>query len=311
MRIVVLGGAGFVGSSLARTLVAQQGAGVLVIDKLTATASMVSLAPVASSPRFKFRHVDVADRARLEALLHTFGPDAVIDATPGAAASDTAAESLIGAVAAYVATLPEAKAAAFRLVAVANGPALTPSASALLAAHAASGLPVAIVRSAPAFGPYQFPDRSVAAMVVAALGGRKVELSCAAEPWIFIDDLVSAILATVSRGEPGKIYDVAGRGTARAVDLAAKVSTLIERHAPGRLAAGIRPITRPALLEAATSAGEMRAGGAEVLPGWRPAEALDSALSTTVRWYLANEAWWRPLDAARDVTGTYGLLRTA
>jgi dTDP-glucose 4,6-dehydratase len=78
MRIIVTGGAGFIGSAVCRHLVLEEGASVLNLDKLTYAANLTSLASVAHSPRYEFRNLDICDRAGVDAALRAFAPDAVI-----------------------------------------------------------------------------------------------------------------------------------------------------------------------------------------------------------------------------------------
>src|SRR5689334_15089590 len=83
MKILVTGGAGFIGSAVCRLLVGQLGAGVLNIDKLTYAANLASLKPVENDPRYRFRGADIGDRATIAKLLSEFQPDAVLHLAAG------------------------------------------------------------------------------------------------------------------------------------------------------------------------------------------------------------------------------------
>src|SRR5207247_11413303 len=78
MRILVTGGAGFIGSAVCRLFIAELGASVLNIDKLTYAANLASLRPIENHPGYRFEHADIIDRARVDELLRSFQPDAVL-----------------------------------------------------------------------------------------------------------------------------------------------------------------------------------------------------------------------------------------
>src|SRR5262249_45167708 len=146
---------------------------------------------------------------------------------------------------------------------------------------------------------------------------------------------VGALSAMLEKGTPGATYVVGGGGRVAPPTLAQRIATLVQRHAPPRKH---RPphLAQPplALLRAGARGGTLEDDGLALLQpgsdrspprgeqiceqsqleqhtGWRAAETLASGLAKTVRWYLANEAWWRPLEAARSAGPCHGLLRIA
>src|SRR3989304_8800131 len=78
MRIVVTGGAGFIGSALVRHLIAHTGHDVLIVDKLTYAGNLASLAEVQGHPRYRFSQTDIGDRAAIAEIFSQFDPDAVM-----------------------------------------------------------------------------------------------------------------------------------------------------------------------------------------------------------------------------------------
>src|SRR5215469_7908597 len=78
MKIIVTGGAGFIGSALVRHLVAHSDHQVLVVDKLTYAGNLASLASVQSHPRYRFSHTDICDRSAILNLFSSFDPDAIM-----------------------------------------------------------------------------------------------------------------------------------------------------------------------------------------------------------------------------------------
>ena len=340
MRIVVTGGAGFIGSAVCRKLVAERGATVLNLDKLTATSSLASLDPISRSPRYSFRRADVCDRERMAALLQAFAPDAIVhsaferqwgaDATSSEATFETnvlGTWRMLDATRDYWSTLPYGRQEKFRFLSVSSvagrdtpATASRSGADDLVSAWDKSyALPTIVSKAVDTFGPYQFTSHPVAAAVIAAIDGDDTA-SESREPqdWLYLDDHVSALLAMLDKGTPGATYSVAGRGRVSPAGMSARVRDLVSRHgakpsfAPARLASG-RFEAQPA-----DDLGPLVSGAEMAITarlshdtGWRAEVAAEQALSQTVRWYLANEAWWRPLQAAANATGDFGLLRIA
>ena len=334
MRIVVVGGAGFIGSAVSRLLVGQEGATALVIDKLSPTSSLASLAPVQASARYSFRKADISDPNRITALLQAFSPDAIVHAAAECEActalggaqraidtSFTGTWRLMEAVRDYWSGLPENRRADFRFVSVSTADPIgepdatrTAADDLVLAWHKAYGLPSIVARAATTFGPYQFPQATVPATIVATLGGRITETSGPARDWIYLDDLAAALATIVRKGTPGAAYTVTGRGRATPADLANRVARLVERHAPARIGHASLALIKQARATTGHDEDALPAlDGSRLFAdtGWKAAETLDSSLSATVRWYLANEAWWRPLEAASTTSDVYGILRIA
>lgn len=333
MRIVVVGGAGFVGSAVSRKLVQDTGASVLVLDSLTATASLASLAPVASSPRYAFRKADIREPGRIAALIQAFAPDAVIHAaahaeagakeTSGATDTNFAGSwRLMEAVRGYWANLPEPRREAFRLVGVSRthfgaddetASTLAASDDVLLSWHNAYGLPSVLLRAPAAFGPCQFPSAFVPATLIASLEGTPRDGAPDGErDWIHVDDLATALIAAATKGTAGTVYTATGKGRASPVAVAARIARLASRYsaAPLQATTSIKSIALERDV-AAVAHPPLDATSLEAETGWLAAETLDSGLAQTVRWYLANEAWWRPLVDARTVGDSFGLLRIA
>jgi dTDP-glucose 4,6-dehydratase len=339
MRIVVTGGAGFIGSAVSRKLVAECGATVLNLDKLTATSSLASLAPVSRSPRYSFRRADVCDRERMSALLQAFSPDAIVhaaferqwgaDATSSQATIETnvlGTWRMLDAARDYWSTLPFHRQEKFRFLSVSSVAGRDTAATAsrsgaddlVSAWHKSYGLPTIVSKAVDTFGPYQFTGHPVASAVIAAIDGDDDrEKTC--EPhtgelsdWLYVEDHVAALLSMLAKGTPGATYSVAGRGRMNRAVMCARVHQLVARHG-GRSGAALRLASQSIVEAAALVAGTEQTITARLAhdTGWSADTAAEQALSQTVRWYLANEAWWRPLQAAAAATGDFGLLRIA
>jgi dTDP-glucose 4,6-dehydratase len=210
MRILVTGGAGFIGSALCRHLVAAGGAEVLNLDKLTYAANLESLAPIAGSPRYRFEKADICDGPALARLFEQFRPEAVfhlaaeshVDRSidgPAAFIETNVVGSyrLLEAARGYWRQLPAPARDAFRFIHVSTdevygslGPeglfheetAYRPnspySASKAAADHLARawhhtyGLPVIVTNCSNNYGPYQFPEKLIPLTIINALAGK-------------------------------------------------------------------------------------------------------------------------------------------
>ncbi|HEY1426168.1 MAG TPA: dTDP-glucose 4,6-dehydratase [Caulobacteraceae bacterium] len=212
MRILVTGGAGFIGSAVCRHLVAERGDTVLNFDKLTYAANLASLAEIDASPNYSFRRGDVADATALAAAFEAFRPEAVMhlaaethvdrsidSARPFIDANVLGAFTLLECVRDYLRRAPADLARGFRLLHVstdevfgalgADGvfdesspyqPSSPYSASKAAGDHLARawattyGLPVVISNCSNNYGPYQFPEKLIPLTMLSALEGRPI-----------------------------------------------------------------------------------------------------------------------------------------
>jgi len=158
--------------------------------------------------------------------------------------------------------------------------------------HVTYGLPTLITRASNNYGPYQYPEKFLPVLITRALDDQPISLygdGRQRRDWLHVDDHCAALECVVERGEPGNAYNIGGGNERENRTLAEHVLTLlgkphdlIQRVAdcPGHDCRYAVDMTR---LEAL---------------GWAPRETFEAGLAATVRWYVANEAWWRPLQDA-------------
>jgi dTDP-glucose 4,6-dehydratase len=320
MRILVTGGAGFVGSHYVRTLLAGgypgfEDAHVTVLDKLTYAGNLANLDPVAGSERFSFVHGDICDAGLLDSVLP--GHDAVVNfaAETHVDRSITGATSFVAANVAGVQVLLQAclDSGVPRVVQVStdevygslasgswaedarlepNSPYSAAKAGGDLMARAYArthGLNLSITRCCNNYGPYQFPEKIIPLFVTNLLDGQKVPLygdGRNVRGWIHVDDHCRGIQLVLERGEPGRIYHINGdaelsnRELTEALLECCGASWDMVTYVEDRKGHDRRYSLDDSLLQAM---------------GYRPRIPFREGLRDTVRWYQKNRQWWEPL----------------
>ena len=165
------------------------------------------------------------------------------------------------------------------------------------------GLPVLITNCSNNYGPYHFPEKLVPLMIAKALAGEPLPIYGKGDQvrdWLYVEDHVRALQTVFERGRPGRTYNVGGNNERQNIEVVTAICGILDRLRPradGRsYAEQITSVAdRPGhdkryAIDASRIQGEL---------GWEPAETFESGIEKTVEWYLANEAWWRPLVEAK------------
>jgi len=339
MRLLVTGGAGFIGSAVVRLAIAR-GHEVVNLDALTYAACLANLDPVATHPAYRFVHGDIRDDDTLEAVFADHRPDAVLHLAaeshvdrsidgPGAfiETNVTGTFRLLQAARGYWER--QGRPAAFRFHHVSTdevygslgpeglftedspyAPNSPYSASKAASDHLVRAwsetyeLPVLLTNCSNNYGPYHFPEKLIPVVILKALAGAPIPVYGAGEnvrDWLYVEDHADALLLVLQRGQPGRSYNIGGENEARNIDIVRTVCRILDRLHP----AGA-PHDRLITFVADRPGHDMRyaidPGRIRRELGWRPGVTLEQGLERTVRWYLDNEAWWRPL-LARDGVG--------
>ncbi len=338
MKLLVTGGAGFIGSAVVRLAVAQ-GHHVINLDALTYAANLENLASVAKSALYTFEQYDIRDRASLDHVLGTHNPDIIMHLAAEShvdrsidAPSDfietniTGTFNLLEAARAY--WIKRRKPDSFRFHHISTdevfgslGPTGTFSEttpydprSPYSASKAASdhlvrawgetyGLPVVITNCSNNYGPYHFPEKLIPVVILNALHGRPIPVYGAGEnirDWLYVEDHAQALLTVATQGKVGRTYAIGGRNEARNIDLVQMICTLMdEMHPSGAPHARLISFVTDRPGHDARYAIDPSRISAEL--GWQPSVTLEQGLRKTVRWYLDNAAWWQPLLARQGV----------
>ncbi|WP_116051251.1 dTDP-glucose 4,6-dehydratase [Amycolatopsis palatopharyngis] len=321
MRVLVTGGAGFIGSHYVRQVLSGQystlsEADVVVLDKLTYAGSESNLAPVADSPRLRFVRGDICDAELTRELMRGvdlvvhFAAESHVDRSI-AGSADFVITNVVGTQTLLQAAL-EAGVGKFVHVSTdevygsidegswAEDRALEPNSpysaskagSDLLARsfHRTHGLPVCVTRCSNNYGPYQFPEKVIPLFVTNLLDGGQVPLygdGLNVRDWLHVDDHCRGIQLVADGGRAGEVYNIGG-GT-----------ELTNRELTERLLAAVgagwdrvRPVEDRKGHDRRYSV-DISKITAEL--GYRPQVDFDAGLADTVRWYSENRSWWEPL----------------
>ena len=344
MKLLVTGGAGFIGSAVVRRAV-RQGHEVVNLDALTYAACLDNVAEVAGSNLYSFEQADIRDRAALDRVFALHRPDAVMHLAAEShvdrsidGPADFIETNITGTFnmleAARVHWVASGRPAGFRFHHISTdevfgslgptglfteGSAYDPRSpySASKAAsdhlvrawHETYGLPVVLSNCSNNYGPFHFPEKLIPVVILNALAGRPIPVYGRGEnvrDWLYVEDHADALLTVVTRGSVGRSYNIGGLNEVRNIDLVGKICALLdEMHPKGAPHARLIGFVADRPGHDARYAIDPARIGAEL--GWRPSVTLDEGLRLTVRWYLDNAAWWRPLQARNGVGQRLGV----
>ncbi|GAA1013604.1 dTDP-glucose 4,6-dehydratase [Acrocarpospora pleiomorpha] len=318
MKLLVTGGAGFIGSHYVRTVLSDgypafAGAEVTVLDRLTYAGNLANLAPVAG--RHTFVHGDVCDARLLadlvpghDVVLHFAAESHVDRSIEGSAefvrtnvlGTQTLMEACLTArVGRVVQVSTDEVYGSIEIGSWAEDAPLAPRSpysaakaggDMIAMAYATThGLPVSITRCGNNYGPYQFPEKIIPLFVTNLIEGRKVPLygdGGNIRDWVHVDDHCQGIQLVAERGEPGQVYHIAGTAELSNLELTERLLTALEaapdmvERVPDRKGHDRRYSLDDSRLRAL---------------GYAPRVSFEDGLAETVRWYVDNPSWWKPL----------------
>jgi dTDP-glucose 4,6-dehydratase len=338
MKLLVTGGAGFIGSAVVRRGI-RAGHAIVNLDKLTYAGSLTNVAEVADSPDYSFEQADICDRKAIDRILAAHKPDAIMHL-----AAESHVDRSIDGPAAFIETnilgtytmleaaraywTAEGKPEGFRFHHVSTdevfgslGPtgkfteetpydprspysASKASSDHLVRAwHETYGLPVVLTNCSNNYGPYHFPEKLIPVVILKALAGAPIPIYGKGDnirDWLYVEDHAEALLLVVRKGALGQSYNIGGENEATNLDLVTKICAILDEKRPGN-----KPYSDQIAFVTDRPGHDQRYAidPARIRKelGWQPSVTLDEGLEKTVQWFLEHEDWWRALQEREGV----------
>jgi len=323
MKILVTGGAGFIGSNFIRLVLKEQPQwDVINLDKLTYCGNLENLKDVQDNKRYRFVHGDIVDRELVDKLMGE-GFDAVVnfaaeshvdrsllDATPFIRTNIEGTMVLLEGVKKYgiekyIQVSTDEVYGSIEKGSFTELSNLAPG-SPYSASKAAADLlcraywnthktPVVITRCTNNYGPYQFPEKLIPLAISNLLEDKTIPIygdGLNVRDWIYVEDHCRAILSVLEKGKAGEIFNIAGGSERTNLEIVHALLTLLGKKKDMMKFVEDRPgHDRRYSLDDSKIRREL---------GWKPKYGFDEAITRTVEWYCKNEKWWH-----RIKTGEY------
>lgn len=340
MKVLVTGGAGFIGSAVVRQAIAA-GHEVVNLDALTYAACLANVASVVDHPNYVFVQVDICDASAVQSTFDAHAPDVVMHLAaeshvdrsidgPGAfiETNVTGTYNMLQAARSYwnakgrperfrfhhistdevYGTLGDTGLFTEDTAYAPNSPYSASKAASdhlVRAWHETYGLPVVLSNCSNNYGPYHFPEKLIPVVILRALAGEPIPVYGKGEnirDWLYVEDHADALLTVLQKGALGRSYNIGGENEVRNIDLVVMICTVLDRLKPG-----FAPYAQQITFVQDRPGHDLRYAidptriSTEL--GWRPSVTLKQGLEKTVQWYLDNEDWWQAL-LNRDGVGT-------
>ena len=333
MKILVTGGAGFIGSAVVRLAIAR-GHHVVNVDALTYAACLDNVASVADHPNYAFEQVDIRDREGLDAVFAKNTPDAVMHL-----AAESHVDRSIDGPADFIETnidgtfnmleaarsywRAQGQPDTFRFHHISTdevfgslGPTgmfteTTPydprspySASKASSDHLARawhetyGLPMVLTNCSNNYGPYHFPEKLIPVVILNALAGKPLPIygdGGNIRDWLYVEDHADALLLVLAKGALGRSYNIGGENERTNLELVKTLCGILDQLRPRDAGSYADLITFVTDRPGHDARYAVDPSRIRDELGWRPSVTVEEGLEKTVQWYLDNENWWQPL----------------
>ena len=333
MKILVTGGAGFIGSSVVR-LAISRGASVVNVDAVTYAACLNNVANVADHPNYAFEQVDIRDREALANVFAKHTPDAVMHL-----AAESHVDRSIDAPADFIETnitgtfnmleaarsywQAQGRPVTFRFHHVSTdevfgslsrtgmfnettpydprSPYSASKASSdhlVRAWHETFGLPIVLTNCSNNYGPFQFPEKLIPLVILNALMGKPLPIYGDGEnirDWLYVEDHADALLLVLEQGAVGRNYNIGGENERTNLEMVETLCAILDRLSPRDRGSYTELITFVTDRPGHDARYAIDPARIRDELGWRPSVTVEGGLEKTVHWYLDNEDWWRPL----------------
>ena len=327
MKILITGGAGFIGSNFIRHIISKYPEhSVINLDNLTYAGNLENLKDIEDRPNYSFLRGDICSRQFLDSLefnaIINFAAEShvdrsILDSFPFLQTNVIGIQNLLEA----------ARKRGCRMLQIStdevygsiekglfteespispNSPYAASKASADLlvrAYHETYGMDVLITRCSNNYGPYQFPEKLIPLVISHAIAGKQIPVYGDGEnvrDWIYVLDHCKAIDAVFHRGISGEVYNVGGKNECRNIDIIKKLLTLIAKKTGRDRESLMKLITFVKDRQGHDRRYAIDPSKMEKELGWKPETDFQEGLENTVDWYLSSQSWWE-----RIISGEY------
>lgn len=333
MKIIVTGGAGFIGSAVIRNLIKNTEHSVVCLDKLTYAGNLESLKEVSNSDRYAFEQADICDREAVEQIFKKHQPDAIMHL-----AAESHVDRSIDGPAEFIRTnivgtytlLDVSRFYAkehpnFRFHHIStdevygdlpldsgmfteetpydpSSPYSASKASSdhlVRAWHRTFGLNTMVTNCSNNYGPYHFPEKLIPLIILNALEGKPLPVYGKGEQvrdWLYVEDHARALCLVCLKGVPGETYNIGGHNEKQNIEVVKTVCAILDELRPR---SDGKKYSEQITFVTDRPGHDLRyAINADKIQkelGWVPQETFESGIRKTVQWYLDNEWWWQPL----------------
>ena len=333
MKILVTGGAGFIGSAVVR-LAVERGHQVINLDALTYAGRLENVASVADHPNYVFEQADIRDRAALTRIFEAHNPDAVMHLAaeshvdrsidgPGDFIETNITGTYNMLEAARAQWVINGRPETFRFHHISTDevygslgdeglftedtpydPRSPYSASKASSDHLVRawfhtyGLPVVLTNCSNNYGPYHFPEKLIPKVILNALHGKDLPIygqGLNVRDWLYVEDHADALLLAVEKGEPGRSYNVGGHNERRNIDLVHAICDILDEKRPRDNGSYRDQITFVTDRPGHDARYAIDPDRIISELGWKPSVTVEQGMEKTVQWYLDNADWWQPL----------------
>ena len=320
MKILITGGAGFIGSNFIFYLMDKHPEdSILCVDALTYAGNLETLAPVMDRENFQFHKADIADRDAIYQLFETEKPDVVVNFAAESHVDRSienpsvflqtnvmGTQVLLDACRKYgiqryhqVSTdevygdLPLDRPDLFfteQTPLHTSSPYSASKASADLLCHAYArtyGLPITISRCSNNYGPYQFPEKLIPLMIANALADKPLPVygeGLNVRDWLYVEDHCAAIDLILRSGKPGQVYNIGGHNEKRNIDIVRTILSILGK-----------PETLITYVTDRKGHDQRYAIDPTFIHqelGWLPQTKFEDGIRKTIQWYLDHKPWW-------------------
>ncbi|MDG2320973.1 MAG: dTDP-glucose 4,6-dehydratase [Rhodospirillaceae bacterium] len=343
MKVLITGGAGFIGSALVRVVLAQ-GCKVINLDKFTYSGRQENLTDASLDKNYTLVKGDVCDRSLVKEIFAHENPNVVFhlaaeshvdrsidDSAEFVRTNVVGTHNLVQSAVDYFESLSAPDQRLFRFVHVStdevfgslqegeyfseempyrpNSPYAATKASSdhiVRAANKTFGLPTLVCHPANNFGPRQHPEKLTPLCLLNALDSQPIPVygdGSQIRDWIYVEDTVAAFWAIFKKGVPGDSYCISAESSRHNIDVINMICTVLDKITPHSSGPYSRLISHVADRAGHDTCYQSSAEKLRSTIGWSPTVPFEEGLERTVKWYLENKTWWQSLRDARKRQG--------